>query len=130
MKQIVEVPVLSPAMRAMGLPLSPVTTGAGQVFVSGIPPFDIVTGKLVKGDIETQTEASLVALTHCLKAAGASLDDVLVVRIYAANSGHYAAINRVYARHFADRPPARTFVPVASWPNEFDLEIECTAVLP
>ncbi|TGR77700.1 RidA family protein, partial [Mesorhizobium sp. M2D.F.Ca.ET.223.01.1.1] len=29
---------------------------------------------------------------------------------------------------FATNPPARSFVPVASWPMEFDIEIECVAV--
>ena len=51
-----------------------------------------------------------------------------MVRVYAANAGFYGAINRIYARHFPDNPPARTFVPVASWPMEFDLEIEAVAV--
>lgn len=126
-REIVEVPVLSAAVRAMGVPLSLVTRGGGLVFVSGTPPLDIGTGRLVKGDIATQTEASLTALKHCLAAAGCSADDVLMVRIYAANAGFYAAINAVYARHFPEAPPARTFVPVASWPMEFDLEIEAVA---
>lgn len=127
-KEIVEVPVLSAAVRAMGVPLSLVTKGGGLVFVSGMPPLDVASGKLVKGDIETQTEASLKALAHCLEAAGTSPDQVLMVRIYAANAGFYGAINRVYARHFPQNPPARTFVPVASWPMEFDIEIECVAL--
>jgi enamine deaminase RidA (YjgF/YER057c/UK114 family) len=127
-KEIIEVPVLSAAVRALGVPLSLVTKGAGLVFVSGIPPLDLLTGKLVKGDIEVQTEASLRALRHCLEAAGSSLDNVVMVRIYAANAGFYNAINRVYARHFPENPPSRTFVPVASWPMEFDIEIECVAV--
>ena len=127
-KEIVEVPVLSAAVRALGLPLSLVTKGAGLVFVSGTPPLDTATGRLVKGDIEVQTEASLKALRHCLEAAGSSLESVVMVRIYAANSGFYSAINRVYARHFPENPPSRTFVPVASWPMEFDIEIECMAV--
>lgn len=127
-REIVEVPVLSAAVRAMGVPLSLVTRGGGLVFVSGTPPLDIASGKLVKGDIEAQTEASLIALKHCLEAAGTSLGNVLMVRVYAANAGFYGAINRVYARHFPENPPARTFVPVASWPLEFDIEIECTAV--
>ena len=127
-KEIIEVPVLSAAVRALGVPLSLVTKGAGLVFVSGTPPLDLSTGKLVKGDIEVQTEASLKALRHCLEAAGSSLDNVLMVRIYAANAGFYSAINRVYARHFPENPPSRTFVPVASWPMEFDIEIECVAV--
>ncbi|KQU78717.1 enamine deaminase RidA [Mesorhizobium sp. Root102] len=127
-KEIIEVPVLSAAVRALGVPLSLVTRAAGLVFVSGTPPLDIATGRLVKGDIEVQTEASLRALKHCLEAAGTSLDNVVMVRIYAVNSGFYNAINRVYARHFPDNPPSRTFVPVASWPMEFDIEIECVAV--
>ncbi|PBB25074.1 MULTISPECIES: RidA family protein [unclassified Mesorhizobium] len=127
-KEIVEVPVLSAAVRALGVPLSLVTKAAGLVFVSGTPPLDLLTGKLVKGDIETQTEASLRALKHCLEAAGTSLDNVVMVRIYAVNAGFYGAINRVYARYFPENAPSRTFVPVASWPMEFDIEIECVAV--
>ncbi|UVK51196.1 RidA family protein [Mesorhizobium sp. AR02] len=127
-KEIVEVPVLSAAVRTLGLPLSLVTKAAGLVFVSGTPPLDLTTGKLVKGDIEVQTEASLKALKHCLEAAGTSLDNVVMVRIYAVNSGFYNAINRVYAKYFSVNPPARSFVPVASWPMEFDIEIECVAV--
>ena len=127
-KAIVEVPVLSAAVRALGVPLSLVTRAAGLVFVSGTPPLDLLTGKLVKGDIEVQTEASLKALKHCLEAAGTSMDNVVMVRIYAVNAGFYGAINRVYARYFPENAPSRTFVPVASWPMEFDIEIECVAV--
>ena len=47
-KEIVEVPVLSAAVRALGVPLSLVTKAKGMVFVSGMPPFDIQTGKLVR----------------------------------------------------------------------------------
>jgi enamine deaminase RidA (YjgF/YER057c/UK114 family) len=127
-REIVEVPVLSTAVRKIGVPLSLVTRGAGLVFVSGTPPLDTATGALVKGGIEVQTEASLTALKHCLAAAGTSPGNILMVRIYAANAGFYGAINRVYARHFPDNPPARTFVPVASWPMEFDIEIEAVAM--
>jgi reactive intermediate/imine deaminase len=127
-KQIVEVPVLSEGVREIGVPLSMVTKANGFVFVSGTPPFDLETGKLVRGDIEVQTEASLKAVRHCLESAGSSLDQVVMVRIYASNAGFYSAINRVYARFFPENPPSRTFVPVASWPMEFDLEIECVAL--
>ena len=127
-REIIEVPVLSAAVKAIGVPLSLVTRGGGLVFVSGMPPLDLATGALVKGDIAVQAEASLQALKHCLKAAGTTPDNILMVRVYAANAGFYGAINRVYARHFPDNPPARTFVPVASWPMEFDLEIEGIAV--
>jgi reactive intermediate/imine deaminase len=127
-KEIIEVPVLSQGVRNFGVPLSLVTKANGFVFVSGTPPFDLETGKFVRGDIETQTEASLKAVQHCLESAGTSLDKVVMVRVYASNAGFYSTINRVYARFFAENPPSRTFVPVASWPMEFDIEIECVAL--
>jgi enamine deaminase RidA (YjgF/YER057c/UK114 family) len=51
-----------------------------------------------------------------------------MVRVYASNAGFYQKINRVYARFFPETPASRTFVPVASWPMEFEIEIECVAV--
>ena len=126
-KEIIEVPVLSEALRKAGVPLSLVTRANGFVFVSGTPPFDIATGQLVKGDIAAQTDASMRAVKHCLESAGSSLENVVMVRIYAVNSGFYGVINRVYASYFPCDPPSRTFVPVASWPMEFDIEIECVA---
>ena len=128
-KEIVEVPVLSAAIRSVGVPLSVVTRTNDMVFVSGTPPMDIKTGQIVKGDIEKQTETCLMAIRHCLESAGTSMENVVMVRIYAANSGFYGAINRVYARHFPQDPPSRTFVPVVSWPMEFDIEIECIATM-
>ena len=127
-KEIIEVPVLSETIRKLGVPLSLVTRANGMIFVSGTPPLDIKTGQLVKGDIEVQTEASLRAVAHCLESAGSSLANVVMARVYASNAGFYSAINRVYSRHFAESPPSRTFVPVGSWPMEFDIEIEVVAL--
>ncbi len=42
--------------------------------------------------------------------------------VHASNTARYAEVNRVYARRFPDRPPARTFVAVGSWPVEFGIE--------
>jgi len=127
-KEIIEVPVLSQGVRNVGVPLSLVTKPNGFIFVSGTPPFDPETGRLVRGDVETQTEASLKAVQRCLESAGTSLDKVVMVRVYASNAGFYSAINRVYARFFPGNPPSRTFVPGDSWPMEFDIEIECVAL--
>ncbi len=128
MKEVIEVPVFSEAGRKRGLPISAATRANGFIFVSGTPPLDLQTGELVKGDISVQTRASLKAVEHSLKGAGATLDDVVQVRIYAVNSGMFFAINEVYKEFFKSNFPARTFVPVASWPMEFDVEIECMAV--
>ncbi|MES0064227.1 RidA family protein [Mesorhizobium sp. M0074] len=82
-KEVIEVPVMSAKVQALGLPCTTAVRVNGFVFISATPPVDMVTGELVRGDIETQTEASLKALKHCLEAAGTSLDYVVMVRIYA-----------------------------------------------
>ena len=127
-KETVQVPVISEMLAKAGIPLSPAVKAGGFVFVSGSPPIDLKTGAIVTGDIVRQTEASLENLKATLEAAGSSLDKVVKVTIFAANSAYYATINKVYARYFPRDPPARTFVTVASWPMEFDIEIECTAL--
>lgn len=127
-KEIIEVPVISETIRKMGVPLSPVVRGNGFVFVSGIPGIDMTTGKLFNGDVSQQAELSCQCLEACLKAAGSSMDKVLKVTIFAANAAHFKRINDVYGKYFANAPPARTFVAVGSWPIDFDMEIECTAL--
>ncbi|WP_018390188.1 Rid family hydrolase [Ancylobacter sp. FA202] len=124
----IEVPVLSQAIRDLGVPLSLVVEARGFLFISGIPPIDVATGQIVSGDIATQCNAALKALKACLEAAGETFESVVSTKIYAANAGHYAAVNAVYREHFQRHLPARTFIAVGSWPGAFDLEIECVAV--
>jgi 2-iminobutanoate/2-iminopropanoate deaminase len=127
-RTVVEVPVISESIRKAGVPLSPVIKANGFVFVSGLPPIDLKTGAFGKGDIASQTEASLRAVKHALEAAGSSIDKVCKVTVYASNAAHFRTINEIYARTFSTAPPARTFVAVGSWPLDFDIEIECIAL--
>lgn len=127
-KEIVRVPVVSEALEKAGVPLSAAVRAGGFVFVSGTPPIDLKKGTLVPGDIVTQTEACLEGLKAALEAAGSSLEKVVKVTVYASNSAYYGTINKIYSRYFPQQPPARTFVTVGSWPMEFDIEIECTAL--
>src|SRR5262250_66042 len=80
-KEVIEVPVLSETIRKLGVPLSLVTRANGLVYVSGMPPLDLATGKLIRGDIEVQTDASLKAVQFCLETAGTSLAQALMVRV-------------------------------------------------
>lgn len=127
MRTTIDVPVLSAAFRELGVPLSLVSAAGPTVYVSGLPPYDPATGHLVRGDIALQTDTCLRALAACLAAAGCTLDDVVNVRIYAANAGFYRVINEVYAQHFSQNAPTRVFVPVAAWAGEFDIEIDGVA---
>ena len=127
-KVVVHVPGISDGLIAAKVPISPVVRANGFLFVSGMPPMDVKTGKIVKGDIVKQTKLSLAAVKHVLTAAGSSLDKVVSVRVYCSNSAYFGTINEVYKTYFKKDPPARTFVTVASWPMEFDIEVECVAL--
>ena len=128
-KEVVRVSPISDVTEKLGVPLSAAIKANGFVFVSGMPPADPKTGQLVRGDIVKQTETCLENVKAAVEAAGSSLDKVVKVTIYAANSAYYPTINKVYARYFPVDPPARTFVTVGSWPMEFDVEIECVALV-
>ncbi|WP_205315169.1 RidA family protein [Nonomuraea lactucae] len=127
-KHIIEVPVVSDAVRGTGAPLSPVVRANGFVFVSGLPGIDVESGRIVTGGIAEQTEASLRTLARSLRAAGSSLDKVVKATIWVSNAAHFDTVNAIYARFFPTDFPARTFVAVGSWPMPFDIEIECIAL--
>ena len=127
-KECVYMPGMSEALKKGKVPLSPAVKANGFVFVSGLPPLDTKTGKIINGDITKQTRMSLRNVRDCLKAAGSSLEDVVKVNIYISNSAYFETVNDEYRKFFPKDPPARTFVTVGSWPWEFDIEVECTAL--
>jgi 2-iminobutanoate/2-iminopropanoate deaminase len=127
-KTVYRVGKLSEALDAANVPLSPAVKANGFVFVSGQPPLDAATGELVRGDIRIQTRYVLDNVKLCLETAGSSLDKVVKCNVYVTNIAYYDAVNEIYAEYFPTDPPARTFAAVASWPWEFDIEIECVAL--
>ena len=127
-KQVLAVPGITEGLIANNVPISAAVKANGFVFVSGMPPMDIATGKIVVGDIATQTRHAIEAVRHILESAGSSLAKVVSVRLYCTNSGHFKAVNDVYREYFPEGPPARTFVTVGSWPLGFDIEMECVAL--
>jgi 2-iminobutanoate/2-iminopropanoate deaminase len=127
-KEIVQISPISDTLAKAKVPLSPAVIANGFVFVSGLPPLDRKTGEVVKGDISVQTELSLENVKAVLEASGSSLEKVVKATIYIANAAYYPTVNAIYARYFPHDPPARTFVAVASWPWEFDIEIDCIAL--
>ena len=127
-KECVYMPGMSEALKKGKVPLSPAVKANGFVFVSGLPPLDTKTGKLITGNITQQTRKSLQNVRDCLKAAGSSMEQVVKVNIYCSNSGYFDVINDEYRKFFPKNPPARTFVTVGAWPWPFDIEVECTAL--
>ena len=127
-KTIVPVPVLSDKIKTLNVPLSLLVRAGDFLFCSGMPPLDTKTGELIKGDISTQTRAVLEAIKFALESAGSSMDKVVKVTIFITNAAYFKTVNDIYRGYFPKDPPARTFVAMASWPLEFDIEIECVAL--
>lgn len=124
----VYVPNISEFLADNKVPISPAIRANGFLFLSGAPPIDPVTGALVRGDITVQTEAVMRHIEAILGASGSSFDKVVKTTIYCSNAAYFRAVNEVYVKYFKAPFPTRTFVTVASWPMEFDIEIECMAV--
>lgn len=127
-KEVVRVGKISEAIEAKKVPLSAVTKGAGLVFVSGLPPLDLKTGELVRGDILVQTRHCLENVKAALESAGSSLEKALKVTVYITNCAYFEDVNKIYGEYFTHEPPARTFVTVGAWPWPFDIEIEAVAL--
>jgi len=125
-------------LMAAGAPPPPPTAAyshavraGGFVFVTGQLGVDPATNRLVAGGIEAQTHQVMRNLVTVLAGAGASLNRVVMVRIYLVDFGDYPAMNAVYASYFAaGRYPARTTVGVTGLALGAAVEIDLVVQLP
>lgn len=124
------IPIASSSAPAAVGPYSQAVRAGDLLFVSGQIPLDPATGQLVGGDIAAQTHRVLQSLDAIVRAAGATLDDVVKTTVYLADMNDFVAMNRVYATWFADPAPARAAVQVARLPKDAQVEIEAIVRLP
>jgi 2-iminobutanoate/2-iminopropanoate deaminase len=101
----------------------------GFLFTAGQASLDPVTGQVVAGGIEAETERVMANLTAILDAAGATWADVVKTTIFLVDIGDFAIVNGIYGRFLADPPPARSTVGVAALPKGARVEIEAIARL-
>ena len=104
---------------------SPVVQAGCFAFVSGLVGLDASTGALAEGGAHGQTAQVLRNLKALAAEQGWSLSQLLVARVYCADTADAAAVNRAWDEAFADVvPPARTFVTVRALPLGALVEIE------
>jgi 2-iminobutanoate/2-iminopropanoate deaminase len=63
-------------------------------------------------------------LAAVLAAAGKDFNDVVRAGVYLTSIGDFAAMNSIYARHFAAPYPARTTIAVMALPLGAHVEID------
>jgi 2-iminobutanoate/2-iminopropanoate deaminase len=92
-------------------PVSPLFSQGVQagnhVYVSGFVGVDVATGTLAGETIEEQTRHALKNCDAVLRAAGATLQDVVEVGILLSDPAQFAGMNGEYAKWFAAAPPTR-----------------------
>lgn len=108
-------------------PYSQAIVANGFIFAAGQIAINPETGKLVEPDITVQTKQVLENLKAVLKAAGASLNDVVKVSVFLQNPKDFKPMNKVYATYFKDHKPARTTVPGVEWKPGILIEIDVIA---
>ena len=108
-------------------PYSPGIDSDGLIFLSGQTPLDNETGKIVEGDVKTQTQQCFNNLFSVLEAAGLTPDDVQKVNVFLTDMNDFPAMNDVYKNNFSDPYPARSTIGVAALPLGAKVEIEMIA---
>ena len=87
-------------------------------------------GRIRRRDIRDQTRWALLNLEAILRAAGATLDDVVKTTVYLKEGTDTKAMNEEYQSHFREPRPARSSVFVSQLKTpEMLIEIEVVATL-
>ena len=93
----------------IGLPFSPGIKFGDLVFVSGQGPID-QNGKVIAGDIKSQTKMTLENFRKVLVAAQSGMEYVLQTTVYISDLNDFSEMNEAYSSFFPDPKPARTTV--------------------
>ena len=110
-------------------PYSQAVIHNGLLYLSGQVPVDTVTGLMVRGTLEEETETVLNNLKIIAEEAGAGMEDVLKVSCYLADIKDYAMFNNVYQKFFIENPPARTVIQAGKLPMDVQIEIDAIVAL-
>jgi enamine deaminase RidA (YjgF/YER057c/UK114 family) len=98
------------------------------VFVSGTAGYDFATNTISE-DAAEQTRQSLATISDALTKAGASLKDVVRVRVYVADRDDVVAVSKVLRAAFSDPRPTNTTIICGFASPEMKVELEVTALV-
>lgn len=114
------------------IPLVPLTHGIrkGNILqVAGQIAVDPSTNERVgENDVTEQTRQVMRNIQAVLEAGGATLEDVVMCRVYLTDVAHFDELNDAYREFFEESFPARTTVYVGL-PEGLLVEIDALAVL-
>ena len=97
------------------------------IFVSGTAGYDL-SDNTISDDAAEQTRQSLSIISAALSQAGATLSDVVRIRVYVADRNDIPAVSRILAQTFSDPRPANTTIVCGFAAPEMKVELEVTAL--
>ncbi len=107
-----------------------VTGGGRQIYVSGQVAFDKDGNPVGKGDMRAQIEQVGKNIEACLKAAGASLSDIVKTVTYVTDIEEFFKHLDMRMRYFGPALPTSTTVEVRRLAHpDFLVEVEAIAVV-
>ena len=108
-------------------PYSPGLLAGDYLFVSSQGPRG-ASGQ-IPDSFRDQADQCLMNVAAVVEAAGLTMRHVVYTHVYLDDMANYGAMNRVYAKHFRDTPPARAVVGVAPRKSKIRITINAVAVL-
>ncbi len=106
------------------------TLAGGTLYVSGQLPIVAATKeKLVSASLQEQTHQVLSNIKGVVEGAGGTLKDVVKVTIYIDDMNNWGVVNEVYETFFAEEPPARCVLAVATLHYGFKIEADAIAYI-
>lgn len=114
------------APKAIG-PYSQAVEMNNMLFISGQIPLNPKTGEIPEG-IEAQTVQVMQNIEAILQEAGYTFQQVVKSTCLLSDMANFKAMNEVYARYYAQNPPARAAFAVKELPMKVLVEIETIAM--
>ena len=120
-------------IRTAEAPASPLFSQAVKagpmIYVSGITGVDPKTNQMAGSTIQEQTRQALINCEAILRAAGASLANVVDVLVLLTRPGDFPGLNEAYAKVFPTDPPARAVAKLGVELPNILVSIKMTAVV-
>ena len=110
-------------------PYSQAVRSRDFLFCSGQIPLDPKSGRIVSGDIATQTRRVMDNIGAILRAGGLTFNNIIKTTIFLTNLGDFQTVNETYGSYFKQDPPARSTIQVSALPRGANVEIEVIAAV-
>ena len=110
---------------------SPLAQGirfANMLFVSGQGPLDPETREVVSTDIEVQTRQTLMNLHGVLTAAGATMANVVNMRVCLCDTADFPKFNAAFTAYMDGEKVTRTCIGGTPHRAGVNVEIDCAAM--